>query len=68
MPGDDELTVGLVAGVCGSPRRARGRRPLALRGPAQLVACTTTPHPIGCAYVLLDRDADDIADLPLWDW
>lgn len=36
--------------------------------PAELVAIYRYARLIGCTYILLDRDANTIADLPLWDW
>lgn len=36
--------------------------------PAEVLAICRFARAHGCAYVLLDRDAETVADLPTWDW
>jgi len=36
--------------------------------PAQVLAIQRYARKRGCDYVLLDRDAEKVAELPTWDW
>lgn len=36
--------------------------------PAEVLAIQRYARQRGCDYILLDRDADRVADLPTWDW
>jgi hypothetical protein len=36
--------------------------------PAEVLAVQRYARTLDCDYVLFDRDADQVADLPAWDW